>query len=346
MKKWICVLFLLLFVSTPVSAETYTTPQEPDHVSDYLPEDRDSFGEGLWYVICTSFSALQPQLAEAAKVALSVIGAALLGAVLKTWDGKGSSAVRLVTVVAIACMLLQPTNALIATASDTIRQISEYGKLLLPVMTAALASQGGTVTSAALYTATITFDTLLTVLISSVLMPMVFIYLVLAVVHSAVGDAMMKRLRDLMKSIMTWILKTLIYVFTGYIGITGVVSGTTDQSAVKAAKLTISGVVPVVGSILSDASEAVLISAGVVKNTVGVGGMLVVLAIAVAPFLRIGLQYLILKLTGAVCGLFDDKSVPVLVEDFSTAMGFLLGMTGSVCLIFLISLVCFLKGVG
>lgn len=346
MKKWICVVFLFFFVTVPVSAQTYTAPEEPNYVSEYLPADRDSFGEGLWYVIRTSLAAFQPELAEAAKIALSVIGAALLGAVLKTWDGKASGSVRLVTVAAIACLLLQPTNALIATATDTIHQISEYGKLLLPVMTAALASQGGTVTSAALYTATITFDTILTALISSVLMPMVYIYLALSVVHSAVDDAMMKRLRDLMKSIMTWMLKITIYVFTGYISITGVVSGTTDQSAVKAAKLTISGVVPVVGSILSDASEAVLVSAGVVKNTVGVGGMLVVIAIAIAPFLRIGSQYLILKLTAAVCGLFDDKTVTKLVEDFSSTMGFLLGMTGSVCMIFLISLVCFLKGVG
>lgn len=346
MKKCVIVLLFLFFVATPVSAETFTVPEEPDHVTSLLPDDRDSFAEGLWYVIRSGFGALQPQIAEAGKVALSVIGAALLASTLKTWEGKSGQTVQLVTVVGIACLLLSPTNTLIATASDAVGQISEYGKLLLPVMTAALASQGGTATSAALYTATVTFDAVLSSLISAVLLPMVYIYLVLSVVHSAVGDAMMKRLRDLMKSLMTWTLKILLYIFTGYISITGVVSGVTDQAAVKAAKLTISGAVPVVGSILSDASEAVLVSAGLVKNTVGIGGLLVVVAIAIVPFLRIELQYLILKLTAAVCGLFGDKAVSGIVEDFSGAMGFLLGMTGSVCLIFLISLVCFLKGVG
>ena len=143
---------------------------------------------------------------------------------------------------------------------------------------------------------------------------------------------------------MTWLLKTLLYGFTAYLSLTGVVSGTTDQAALKAAKMTISGMVPVVGSILSDASEAVLVSAGVIKNGVGIAGMLAVIAIAIVPFLQLGIQYLTLKLTGALCKLFGDGPVAALVEDFSTGMGFLLGMTGAMSLMLIISLMCFLKG--
>lgn len=346
MKKLLLVLFLLLAMAVPAAAQDYTVPQAPEGAAGLLPEDRDTFAEGLWYVVTSAFAQLQPQLLESGKIALSVIAAAMLISLLKSREGAGKEAVGLAGTVAVACLLLQPAGAQIASAAETVSQLSEYGKLLLPVMTAALAAQGGTVTSAALYTATITFDAVLSALIQSLLVPMVYIYLVLAVVHAAVGDGMMKRLRDLMKSIMTWSLKIILYVFTAYIGITGVVSGTTDQSAVKAAKLTISGMVPVVGSILSDASEAVLVSAGVVKNTAGVAGMLVVIAIAITPFLQIGLQYLGLKLTAAVCAMFGDPRITGLVEDFSGAMGFLLGMTGAMCLMFLISLVCFLKGVG
>lgn len=346
MKKLIVICLLLMGLAVPASAQDYTVPPAPDGAAELLPSDRDTFAEGLWYVLTSAFAVLQPQLAESGKVALIVIGTTMLISILKSRDGAGKEAVSLVGVIAIACMLLQPAGAQIAAATETVSQLSEYGKLLLPVMTAALAAQGGTATSAALYTATVTFDAVLSALISAILVPMVYIYLVLAVTHSAVGDDMMKRLRDLMKSIMTWALKTILYVFTAYIGITGVVSGAADQSAVKAAKLSISGMVPVVGSILSDASEAVLVGASVVKNTAGISGILVVIAIAVVPFLQIGLQYLGLKLTAAVCALFSDKAISALIEDFSGAMGFLLGMTGAMCLMLLISLVCFLRGVG
>jgi stage III sporulation protein AE len=218
--------------------------------------------------------------------------------------------------------------------------------MLLPVMTAAMAAQGGVTGSAALYTGTAIFDAVLCSLISRLLIPMIYIFLVLAVANSALGEDLLKKLRDFLKWLVSWCLKTVLYVFTGYIGITGVVSGATDQAALKATKLTISGMVPVVGGILSDASEAILVGAGVVKSAVGVYGLLAIAAIAIGPFLRIGVQYLLLKLTAAVCGVFGNKRITELIVDFSAAMGLLLAMTGTVCLLLLISTVCFLKGMG
>ena len=190
------------------------------------------------------------------------------------------------------------------------------------------------------------FDTVLSTVISSLLIPMVYIYIVLSIVTAAAGDQTMHKLRDLVKSVMAWSMKILLYVFTGYISITGAVSGTADQAAVKAAKLTISSAVPVIGSIMSDASETILVSAGVVKNSVGIYGLIAVVAIVAVPFLKIGLQYLLLKLTGSVCSLFMDKQLSGLLDDFSSSMGLLLAMTGISSLLFFISIVCFLKGMG
>ena len=78
----------------------------------------------------------------------------------------------------------------------------------------------------------------------------------------------------------------------------------------------------------------------------GVYGLLVLLAIVITPFLRIGIQYLLLKLTSAVCGLFCEKNTNALLDGFSAAMGLLLAMTGTVCLLLMISVMCFLRGMG
>ncbi len=346
MKKVIAILLLLLCIAVPVRATEITAPEAPDHVQELLPEDRNSFGEGLWYVVRTAIVKLRPDVAESCMTCLGLMAAVLLLSLLRAYDGASKAVVELCGVVAIAVLLLKPTNSLIALGASTVRQISEYGKLLIPVMTAAMAAQGGAVTSAGLYTVTAFVNTLLSSAVSKLLVPMVYIYLVLSVINGAAGDDLMKKLRDFVKWAMTWGLKITLYIFTGYISITGVISGTADQTALKATKLTISGMVPVIGGILSDASETILISAGVVKNAAGIYGMLAILAIAIGPFLRIGLQYLLLKLTAAVCGVFSDKKLTGIIEDFSGAMGLLLAMTGTLCLMLLISVVCFLKGVG
>ncbi len=346
MKKLMLLMVLLLGLCLPATAQELTAPEAPDHVQSLLPEDRDSFAEGLWYVVKSSIALLRPDLAEAAGICLSVIGSVMLISLLNHLEGPSQSAVRLCGVVAIAVLLIQPSHALIALGADTIREMCAYGQLLLPVMSAALAAQGGTATSAVLYTATAFFNSLLSSAVAGLLVPMVYIYLALAVVNAAVGDSLMDRLKGFLKWLMTWGLKLSLYGFTAYISITGVISGTTDQAAVKATKITISGMVPVVGSILADASETILLGAGVVKNAAGIYGLLAIAAIAVGPFLRIGVQYLLLKLTAAVCGVFADKKQVGIIGDFSGAMGMLLAMTGTLCLMLLISVVCFLKGVG
>ena len=171
-------------------------------------------------------------------------------------------------------------------------------------------------------------------------------YLSLSVANGAVGGDTLKRMRDFIKGAASWGLRIVLYVFTGYMALTGVISGRADASAVKAAKLTISTVVPVVGGILSDASEAVVLGAEVIRGSAGLYGALAILGICAAPFLRLGIQYLMLKASAAVCAVCGGKELPELVDCFSQALGLVLAMTGACCLIQIISVVCFMKGVG
>lgn len=346
MRRIVLMIVLALALALPANASEIAAPSVPDSGAEVMPENTDSFGDALLELVQNAVGTLRPDLKEAAATCMGVIGVVLLLSILQAVPGTSQMACELVGAVAIGVLLLNQTNSLVNLGTETVTELSTYGKLLLPVMTAALAAQGGITGSAALYTGTALFDSILSSLISTLLIPMIYLYLALSVANSAIEENVLKQLRDFIKWLMVWTLKIILYVFTGYMGITGVVSGTTDAATLKAAKLTISGMVPVVGNILSDASEAVLISAGVVKNSAGIYGMLAVLAVCIGPFLRTGVHYLLLKATAAVCGVFGSKRITGLIGDFSSAMGLLLAMTGSVCLLLLISLVCFLKGVG
>lgn len=344
MRKGIILVILALLLVRPVSAMEFTAPTVPESAEEFMPAETESFAEGLWYVVKAAISKLQPSVAEAAKACLSLIAIVLLASLLQNFSGAPQRVIELVSTLSIAMLLLQPSNTLIRLGVQTIEELSEYGKLLLPVMTAAMAAQGGTATSAALYTGTAFFNALLTSAISKVIVPMLYIFLCLCIANNAMGEEVLKNLRSFVKWLMTWSLKIVLYVFTGYMGITGVVSGTADAAAVKAAKLAISGVVPVVGGIISDASEAILVSAGVMKSAAGIYGLLAILAVWIGPFVEIGVQYLLLKVTAAVCSVFGVKHSVEIIQDFSGVMGFLLAMTGTVCLLLLISTVCFMKG--
>lgn len=341
------ILIVVLFISLviPVHAADFTAPEVTGEAGTLMPDEIPSFGEGLLYILKTAINGIQPELASGCRLCLSVIAVVMLVSVLNVLSGKNSELIGMVGVLAVGALLLGTTNTLIRIASDTVTEISDYGKLLLPVMTAALAAQGGITGSTALYTGTAFFDSLLGMAVSSFLVPMIYLFISLVIGYCAIGERILKQLRDSIKGVVTWFMKTILYVFTGYMSISSVIAGGTDKVALKATKLTISGVVPVVGGIMSDASETILVGASVVKNAVGIYGLLAVTSILILPFLRVGVLYLLLKVTGAICGIFSSDKTCDLLDGFSNAMGFLLGMTGTVSLLFLVSIVCFLKGV-
>ena len=327
-------------------AEGFTAPTAPITAEKYLPSQVESFGDGLWYVIKQAVSQLSPELTQAAGVCLSLLAIIILLTVFENFSPESGKTIRLAGTIAIAILLLRSSGTLIDMAADTIREISQYGKLLLPIMSAATASQGGGTSAMMLYAGTIAFDALLTTFLTRVTLPLVYVFIAVCVANRAIENDMLGNVCKFMKWFLTWSLKIPVYVFTGYMTLTGVVSGSVDASAIKAAKIAISGSVPVIGGIISDASETILASVGLAKSTAGVFGILVLLAILIEPFLRIAVQYGLLKLTSALCSVIGSKGSTGIIEDFSAAMGFLLATTSAVCFIHMISTGCFMKGVG
>ena len=346
MRRFILLILIAGLLITPVRAMEFTAPNVPEGAEEYMPADTESFSEGLWYVIKTAIAKLQPSITEAAGICLSLIAVTLLISILQFSAENAKITIMLAGTLSISVLLILPANSLITLGTETVRQLSDYEKLLLPVLTAALAAQGGVTTSAALYAGTAAFNAVLSTVISRLITPMLYIYLCLCIACSAVNQSLLAKLRDFVKWGMTWCLKTLLYVFTGYLSVTKVISGTVDASTIKATKLAISGAVPVVGGLISDASETILVSAGLMKNAAGTYGLLAALSIWIGPFLQIGCQYLLLKITAAVCSVIGVKENTTLISDFSGAMGMLLAMTGTVCLLVLVSTVCFMKGIG
>ena len=66
--------------------------------------------------------------------------------------------------------------------------------------------------------------------------------------------------------------------------------------------------------------------------------MLGVPALCVVPFLRIGIQYLLYKLTDFFAAAIGDSELCGLIGGLGSAFGLLLGMVGSCALVLLISI--------
>ena len=115
-----------------------TPPEIPTSAQQWMPDKADTFAEGLMEILRDAISLLRPDIMEASGACLGIIAAALIVSILQTFSGSVKKTGELAGAVAISFLLLSSTNSLIHLGAETVTELSEYGKLLLPVMTAAL----------------------------------------------------------------------------------------------------------------------------------------------------------------------------------------------------------------
>ena len=262
--------------------------------------------------------------------------------------GAGRESVRaseIAGALAITALTMGDVAGMLGLGRETIGQMGRFSEALLPVMAVLTAAAGSPAGAAVRQGVTVLFSQLLLAAMDRLLIPLVYAYVAVCCASAAVGTQGLEKLAGLIKSAATVILTGLMLGFVGYLTASGAIAGSADAAAVKAAKLAITRVVPVVGSILADASETVLSGAASLRGTVGAVGMLTVLAICLSPFLRLAVHYLAYRVTAALCALIAQPCLSRLIEAVGSAFGIILGMTGAAALVLLTSLVSALSAV-
>lgn len=341
MRRLTILILLCCFLILPVGALDLEVPEMPAGAAELMPENDPGVGTGFMEILARGVGIILPDVKGAVGLCVGALAVSIL---CSLFPAPGLTA-KLVGTLSISLLLLKPAEVLVQQAIGTVQELTDYGALLLPVMTGALAASGGTTRAAGLYLGTAFFNEVLSRALGRILTPAIYILLGLTLASAAMGNSLLKKLKDYIKSLIIWALRLTLSIFSGYMALTGVVSGSADAMTMKAAKLTISGAVPVVGGMISDAAETILVSAGAVRAAAGLGGLMAVAALTVVPFLRSALQYLLLKLTAALCVVTGSAEHAELIEGIGQAMGLILAMMGTAALLQFISITCFMKGV-
>ena len=348
MRRLILALLLLLpLLAVPCSgAEVPSFPQVDELLEEaegYGVEGTDGLEAGARSILSAAGAQLDGLIRRSLRLGLKLMAVVLLcglaeGACLEGRSG-GLQAVEMAGALAVTALTVSDMTVMVGLGRETIAKMDDFSGLLLPAMAALTAATGGVSGAAVRQGATVLCSSLLIRGIDGLLVPMLYAYIAACCAHAALGSDGLKKLAALLKGTIVFLLTAGLLAFVGYLTASGAIAGSADAAAVKAAKMTISRAIPVVGGILSDAAETVLAGAGVLRGTVGVVGMLVVLAICLTPFLQLTLHYLTYKGAAALTGTVAGPRLSGLMDNLGGALGLILGMTGSCALVLLFSIV-------
>ena len=346
-------LFLLLALPCLAEGENYSDALGADRAAEGLPPDAaealgempvsgadlDGGLEKIWAFLRWHFhTELSAALRPAAAVA-EVAVCCSLGDPLALREAGRFDYVSFGGCVAAACASVADVRGVVAMGAETLQNLSDYSKVLLPTLTTAAVSAGAVTSAGAKYAAAALFSDVLLTLAQDLVFPLICAYVAAVSVGAALGTGQLSGAARLLHWMTKTFLKALTAVFTGYLALTGVFAGGTDKAAVKAAKAALATVLPVVGAALSDASESLVAGAGLVRNAIGAFGLLAVLAAVSLPVLRLALRYFLFKAVSAVAGAVAGARLGSLVEAVSGAYGLVLGLVGTAAAVQFLSIV-------
>lgn len=347
-KIWI--IFLLLWCMAPAYGA-----EIPEEITDAMPdsarellEDTDkvenftSLGDGLsglWERTCKLLAVtVQDSLGGVVLIMSAILLCSLaedcFGA---AGGGRMLDPVPLVGTMVILLAVGSNMKSLMGLGEQTIEELDIFSKALLPTLSAAAAAGGCAVSASVRQVATVFFSDLLISLIRSLLLPLVWVFVALSAADAILPAGRLSGIAQGLHKAATWLLSGSLLLFTGYLSLSGAFASSADNLTLRMARSAIGTAIPVVGGIISDAADTILAGAGVLRQSVGIVGTLTILATCILPFLKLGVQYLLLKLSAFFAAAVAPEPLVKLLHALSSAFGLVLGMTGATAAMLLIS---------
>lgn len=230
-------------------------------------------------------------------------------------------------------------------AAQAISSILEFMRALMPAYLLSVAFCSGTTTSLIYYEAALGLIMLVDLIIIKAVIPMINFYLVIILANNLSKEDMLSRMAELLATAIGWLLKSLLAVVIGFSAIRGLIVPVADQVKrnvlYKAAEA-----IPGIGDALGGVTETILGASILLKNAIGVTGLVVILIICAVPFIKLTMVTVVLKLGSAALQPISDKRFTECISASARSTGLLLQtvFTGAVLFLLAITIVAVTTG--
>ena len=172
--------------------------------------------------------------------------------------------------------------------------------------------------------------------ITSVLIPFILIANVLGIVSKVSPRVQVDKLSKFFNSSVVWVLGIVLTIFVGVLSVEGSLSSTVDGITAKTAKAAVTNFIPVVGKILGDAVDTVIGCSNVLKNAVGIVGVIVIVCICIGPIIKLAVLMALYYLAGAICQPIADEKIVKLLDQMGDTFKMLLAIMCSVSVMLIV----------
>ena len=228
---------------------------------------------------------------------------------------------------------------IINSCFENVNTYARHMDAVFPLLLTVMAASGSTV-SASVYQPAVAFlSNGITNIIINLVMPLTVFVLVFSSVSGLSSSLKMEKLESFFSSVIKWIIGICITVFTMFLSVQGITAGTYDGITLRVTKYAIGNSVPVVGGFLRDGTDLFLAAGLLIKNALGIFGLVFMLGIFISPIVELVAFILFLKLAAGIVEPFDNGKIANYMYSMAKNLNYILAAVLMVCFMYVITVV-------
>ncbi len=242
-------------------------------------------------------------------VAIGILSNLLSGVKSKFNEKSTGDLIHLVCFLAVAILTISMISALASTTQKSINAMTSQMNIIFPILLTLMTALGAHASAGVYQPIVAIISTYAADFFRFIILPMFMFSFVFAIISNLSSNIKLDRFNSFISSLFKWVVGAVFTIFFAIFTIQGISAGSFDSVSLRTTKYTIKSYVPFIGGYLSDGMDIILSSTVLIKNAVGLVGMLLILGNIISPLIDIVVFSLLLKLVSAILQpLGNDKT--------------------------------------
>lgn len=282
------------------------------------------------------------------KSLVSILAIILIHSILKSIsesleNNNISKLIYYVQYILIVTVIMSNFTDIIKLVQDTTGNLIGFMNALVPLLITLMMYTGSITTSSAVEPIILFMINFIGNIIQNLIIPFVLVLTSLVIISKISDKVHIDKLSKFFKSGIVRFLGVVLTVFVGVVSLEGTLSSSVDGITAKTTKAVVSSAIPVVGKILGDAVDTVLGCGIVLKNAVGLVGVVIVIGICIMPILKLFVLSVSYKLLSTVVQPIADEKIIDLLEQIGDIFKIFLGILCAISFMLIIGTTLVLK---
>ncbi len=276
-------------------------------------------------------------------LALGMVGAVFTGFSDLFSGGQISETGFFLTYLMAFCVMAASFFESIAITCEVLERQVAFMKALMPSYFLAVAWSGASMTSAAWYEVVLLLISAVQWLYWKLLIPLIRVYVLLAMAGHMAREDMLSRMTELLKSGVAWGTRALIGVVLGFQLVQGMVLPYADAAKMTGVQKLLQ-VIPGVGQGAGAVSKMLLGSGVLIKNTMGAAAVVILLILSLLPIVKLAVLVFLHRSVAAIIQPIADKRLVACISSVAEGQKLLLMLVCSALCLFVITIALICSG--